>query len=180
MKAKRPRARSPGPLSFVARRPGLGRGRGSELDRPATLKRAREIAPRNGVRYACTGNVHDREGGSTYCHGCGEALIGRDWYVLAEWNPTPEGRCNSCGSSAQACSRTGPARGERGGFPCGWGASGRAVASEHWSIGNTKRLWVEPCTGEGTPGDDGGCGGRQSIEYRRFAVEVIESAVAVT
>ena len=36
----------------------------------------------NGVRYAYTGNVHDAEGGSTYCHGCGGLLIGRDWYEL--------------------------------------------------------------------------------------------------
>ena len=29
---------------------------------PATLTRARQIALRNGVRYAYTGNVHDRAG----------------------------------------------------------------------------------------------------------------------
>jgi pyruvate formate lyase activating enzyme len=51
------------------------------------------------VRYAYTGNVHDSEGGSTYCHGCGEMLIGRDWCVLSEWNLTPEGSCKSCGSA---------------------------------------------------------------------------------
>lgn len=66
----------------------------------ATLKRAREIALRNGVRYAYTGNVHDSEGGSTYCHGCGGTLIGRDWYVLSEWNLTPEGCCKSCGTAS--------------------------------------------------------------------------------
>ncbi len=41
---------------------------------------------RNGVRYAYTGNVHDPAGGSTYCHDCGELLIGRDWYELCHWN----------------------------------------------------------------------------------------------
>jgi len=63
---------------------------------PATLTRARRIAMANGVRYAYTGNVHDPDGGSTYCHACGERLIGRDWYVLKEWNLTPEGNCAAC------------------------------------------------------------------------------------
>ncbi len=63
---------------------------------PQTLVRAREIAMKNGVRYAYTGNVHDNEGQSTYCHHCGKKLIGRDWYVLSEWNLTPEGHCKFC------------------------------------------------------------------------------------
>ena len=49
---------------------------------PATLTRARQIALANGVRYAYTGNVHDPEGDATCCHGCGAALIERDWYEL--------------------------------------------------------------------------------------------------
>lgn len=65
---------------------------------PATLKRAREIALRNGVRYAYTGNVHDERGGSTYCHQCGTRLIGRDWYVLRTWQLTADGRCQRCGA----------------------------------------------------------------------------------
>jgi pyruvate formate lyase activating enzyme len=62
-----------------------------------TLTRARQIALSNGIRHAYTGNVHDQAGGSTYCHGCGERLIGRDWYVLSEWNLTAEGLCRFCG-----------------------------------------------------------------------------------
>jgi len=65
---------------------------------PATLTRARRIAMANGVRYAYTGNVHDEDGGSTWCHACGERLIGRDWYVLKGWNLTPEGNCAACGT----------------------------------------------------------------------------------
>jgi pyruvate formate lyase activating enzyme len=38
---------------------------------PATLTRARRIATANGVRYAYTGNVHDRDGDTTTCPGCG-------------------------------------------------------------------------------------------------------------
>ena len=71
------------------------------LDRPhtpsATLSRAREIALANGIRYAYTGKVHDNHGQSTYCHGCGQKLIGRDWYELSDWNLTGDGRCTSCG-----------------------------------------------------------------------------------
>jgi len=66
---------------------------------PATLTRARRIAMKNGVRYAYTGNVHDRVGGGTYCHACGQKLIGRDWYVLSEWQLTADGRCRSCGAT---------------------------------------------------------------------------------
>lgn len=72
------------------------------LDKPATppstLTRARQIAIKNGVRYAYTGNVHDEQGGSTYCHSCGHRLIGRDWYVLSEWNLKADGCCKFCGA----------------------------------------------------------------------------------
>jgi pyruvate formate lyase activating enzyme len=72
------------------------------LDKPATpldtLIRARRIALQAGVRYAYTGNVHDEAGESTYCHQCGQKLIGRDWYVLSDWNLDPAGRCNRCGT----------------------------------------------------------------------------------
>ncbi|MBI5450127.1 MAG: AmmeMemoRadiSam system radical SAM enzyme [Gammaproteobacteria bacterium] len=65
---------------------------------PETLKRARQIAQANGVRYAYTGNVHDKDGGSTYCHQCKGLLIGRDWYVLSEWLLTADGACRHCGA----------------------------------------------------------------------------------
>ncbi len=64
----------------------------------ATLIRAREIARANGVRHAYTGNVHDRNGGSTYCHHCGHLLIERDWYELGYWGLAGEGRCGACGT----------------------------------------------------------------------------------
>jgi pyruvate formate lyase activating enzyme len=62
----------------------------------ATLSRARRIAMENGVRYAYTGNVHDPEGASTWCHACGELLIERDWYELGRWNLDQQGRCGKC------------------------------------------------------------------------------------
>jgi pyruvate formate lyase activating enzyme len=86
------------------------------LDRPptppATLTRARHIAIKNGVRYAFTGNVHDPEGGSTYCHDCGALLIGRDWYVITAWNLTEDGGCMSCGTACAGVFE--PAPGEWG------------------------------------------------------------------
>ncbi len=63
-----------------------------------TLTRSRQIAMDNGVRYAYTGNVHDKKGESTYCHQCGNILIGRDWYQLSDWNLDPSGKCNNCGT----------------------------------------------------------------------------------
>ncbi|MEP0336645.1 MAG: AmmeMemoRadiSam system radical SAM enzyme [Alphaproteobacteria bacterium] len=69
---------------------------------PETLVRAREIAMNNGIRYAYTGNVHDKDHQSTYCHNCGGVLIGRDWYELSEFNVTTEGNypgnCAACGA----------------------------------------------------------------------------------
>jgi pyruvate formate lyase activating enzyme len=64
---------------------------------PATLARARGIALRNGLHYVYTGNVHDRDGGSTWCHGCGALLIERDWYELGRWGLAPDGCCAQCG-----------------------------------------------------------------------------------
>ena len=65
---------------------------------PATLRRARQIAMGNGVRYAYTGNVRDPEGGRTLCHHCGATLIGRDGYDLSEWTLAEGGKCRACGT----------------------------------------------------------------------------------
>jgi pyruvate formate lyase activating enzyme len=66
---------------------------------PATLIEARRIALKNGLRYVYVGNIHYKEGDSTYCHQCGQLLIGRDWYELSEWNLTPQGACRRCGTA---------------------------------------------------------------------------------
>ncbi len=85
------------PLHFTAFHPDW-RMRDHRPTPPETLVRARRIAMERGLRYVYTGNVHDREGGSTYCHGCGARLIGRDWYVLTDWALAADGRCASCGT----------------------------------------------------------------------------------
>ncbi|MFN8179645.1 MAG: AmmeMemoRadiSam system radical SAM enzyme [bacterium] len=66
---------------------------------PAALTRARRLALANGLRYVYTGNVHDEEGGSTFCASCGAKLIGRDWYHLTAWNLDGAGRCCACGAA---------------------------------------------------------------------------------
>jgi pyruvate formate lyase activating enzyme len=64
----------------------------------ATLTRARRIAMNNGLRYVYTGNVHDSEGASTYCHQCSSRVIERDWYEIGEWRLSDAGRCLACGT----------------------------------------------------------------------------------
>ena len=70
-------------------------------DRPATplatLRKAREIAMREGLRYVYTGNVHDREGDATSCPGCGAAVIERDWYQILA-TKLDNGACAACGT----------------------------------------------------------------------------------
>lgn len=63
-----------------------------------TLRRARQIALDSGLRYAYTGNVHDSDGGSTYCPECDARVVERDWYELGEYNLDADGRCTSCGT----------------------------------------------------------------------------------
>jgi pyruvate formate lyase activating enzyme len=76
------------------------------LDTPPTphrtLTRAREIALGNGLHHVYTGNVHDPAGSSTYCPGCGELLVGRDWYELSTWNLRMRGAQATCGSCGAA------------------------------------------------------------------------------
>lgn len=64
---------------------------------PETVKNARKIALANGVHYAYVGNMHDKEGDSTWCSHCGELLIGRDWYELSQWQLTEDAKCPRCG-----------------------------------------------------------------------------------
>jgi pyruvate formate lyase activating enzyme len=77
---------------------------------PETLTRAREIALANGIRHAYTGNVFDADGGSTYCPGCGERVIERDWYTLGEYRLTDDGRCVTCGARLPGVFDSAPGR----------------------------------------------------------------------
>jgi len=66
---------------------------------PATLTRARNIAIKHGLHYVYTGNVHDAEGGTTYCPACSKPLIVRDWYQILAYELTAEGKCSGCGTA---------------------------------------------------------------------------------
>lgn len=66
---------------------------------PDTLMRARAVAHGHGLRYVYLGNIHSHEGSSTYCHGCGEILIGRDWYELSDWGLGEDACCVHCGTA---------------------------------------------------------------------------------
>ncbi len=83
------------PLHFTAFHPDF-----KMMDLPptpaATLTRARTIAMEEGLNYVYTGNVHDREGGTTFCPGCRARLVERDWHRIDVYRITPEGRCPEC------------------------------------------------------------------------------------
>ena len=105
------------PLHFTAFHPDF-----KMLDTPrtphATLTRARTIARDHGLRYVYVGNVHDDDAGSTFCHGCGTKVIGRDWYVLGTWHLSDDGHCRSCGTRVP---------GVFDGAPGTWGSKRRPV-----------------------------------------------------
>jgi pyruvate formate lyase activating enzyme len=77
----------------------------------ATLRRARQIARRAGLRYVYTGNVHDPEGDATACPGCGTPVIERDWYEILA-SRLDHGACAACGTAIAG--RFGPAVGSWG------------------------------------------------------------------
>jgi pyruvate formate lyase activating enzyme len=66
---------------------------------PATLARARRLALEEGLHYVYTGNVHDTEGGTTFCPGCHVALIERDWHRILRYELTEDGRCPHCATA---------------------------------------------------------------------------------
>ncbi|RMG45680.1 MAG: AmmeMemoRadiSam system radical SAM enzyme [Acidobacteria bacterium] len=74
---------------------------------PETLSRARRIAMDTGLEYVYTGNVHDPEGGSTWCPGCGALLVERDWYRLGRWG-IRNGACARCGRRVPGVFEDGP------------------------------------------------------------------------
>ncbi len=85
------------PLHFSAFHPDY-----KMMDIPATpvetLRRARAIAMRAGLRYVYTGNVHDRAGDTTTCPSCKTAVIERDWYEILDAK-LDKGNCAACGTA---------------------------------------------------------------------------------
>jgi len=69
------------------------------LDRPrtpiTTLRKARDIGLRKGLRFVYEGNVPGEGGENTYCPSCGELLIGRFGFSI-EKIALKDGRCPKC------------------------------------------------------------------------------------
>jgi pyruvate formate lyase activating enzyme len=63
---------------------------------PETLTRARRIGLAEGLQFVYTGNVHDLDGDTTRCPGCGDAVVVRDWYAMRHYGLTNCGRCERC------------------------------------------------------------------------------------
>jgi pyruvate formate lyase activating enzyme len=63
---------------------------------PDTCRRAREIARETGLHYAYTGNIHDPEGQTTYCPGCGAAAVERTGFLVRRRHLTAQGACGRC------------------------------------------------------------------------------------
>jgi len=64
----------------------------------ATLRRARAVALDQGLRHVYTGNVHDTQGGTTFCTHCERSLIERDWHRLLSYELDARGACRHCGT----------------------------------------------------------------------------------
>lgn len=83
------------PLHFSAFHPDF-RMRDKPRTPPETLQAARQIALRQGIRYAYTGNVDDVAHQSTYCPDCRQLVIERNWYDLGAYH-LQGSRCGHCG-----------------------------------------------------------------------------------
>lgn len=84
------------PLHFTAFHPDF-----KMRDKPSTpittLRQAREIAKRIGIKYCYLGNVHDPDGQTTYCPSCNSPVIKRDWHSVLQ-NNLRKGKCKICGN----------------------------------------------------------------------------------
>jgi len=111
------------PLHFTAFHPDW-RMRHIPATPPATLHRARDIARKNGIRFAYTGNVLDPEGQTTYCPACDAVLIGRNGYTLVSWGLSEGARCATCGTVCDGVFEERPGR---------WGPRRQPISMEQYS-----------------------------------------------
>jgi pyruvate formate lyase activating enzyme len=102
------------PLHFTAFHPDF-KMRDRPRTPPRTLSRARELAKAAGLRHVYTGNVHDREGQTTFCPSCGARLIERDWFAVRSVAMAGDA-CAACGTRIAgrfAAAPIGPTSGRR-------------------------------------------------------------------
>jgi pyruvate formate lyase activating enzyme len=104
------------PLHFSAFHPSY-RMRDVPPTSRATLRHARDIAKSAGLHHVYLGNVHDRDGDTTFCASCGKKLIERNWYELTGWH-LHGGACPDCDT---------PCPGVFESQPGSWGARRLAV-----------------------------------------------------
>ena len=83
------------PVHFTAFHPDWKMG---DLPRTpqATLTHARHLAMDAGLNYVYMGNVHDTDGGTTFCPNCQAALIERDWHTIRHYDLPENGHCPHC------------------------------------------------------------------------------------
>ena len=85
------------PLHFTAFHPDH-RMRDRSATPVITLRRARDIGRKNGLRHVYTGNVGDTDGSRTLCHGCGNPIITREGYDITDWALDSSAACRVCGT----------------------------------------------------------------------------------
>jgi pyruvate formate lyase activating enzyme len=83
------------PLHFTAFHPDF-KMLNKERTPEKTLITARNIATEMGIKFCYVGNVHNKEGQTTYCPNCKAILIKRDWHSVIS-NKMSSGCCKSCG-----------------------------------------------------------------------------------
>ena len=83
------------PLHFTAFHPDYKLS-GKDRTPVETLERARRIALGSGIKHCYLGNVHHKDGHTTFCPNCNLPLIKRDWHSVAE-NLLDDGKCYGCG-----------------------------------------------------------------------------------
>ena len=62
----------------------------------STLYNARKIAMDAGIKYCYLGNIHTKEGSTTFCPNCRTELISRGWHSVNS-NKLINGKCYKCG-----------------------------------------------------------------------------------
>ncbi len=84
------------PLHFTAFHPDF-RLRDKVKTTEYTLKMARDIGIRSGIKFCYTGNIHDTEGQTTFCPNCNHTLIKRNWHDVTKYNLVYDA-CPKCGT----------------------------------------------------------------------------------
>ncbi len=82
------------PLHFTAFHPDF-RMQNKDFTPEQTLLTSRNTALSLGIKHCYVGNIHNRSGQTTYCPGCGNELITRDWHTVIS-DILVNSRCNKC------------------------------------------------------------------------------------